>query len=51
MKQIGVEGFSCSCCGKTLQKDDFVEACSDCGALFCKECSDNGELAHHDCLE
>lgn len=51
MKKIGVSGFSCSCCGTTLHPNDEVEACSDCGAIFCKECVEAGELKSHDCEE
>ena len=51
MKRIGSEGFSCSCCGKNLEPNDLVEVCADCGAIFCKECAEMGELKAHSCDE
>lgn len=51
MKKIGVEGFACSNCGELLHKDDVVEACSDCGAIFCEECVKEGALKSHECDE
>lgn len=51
MRRIGCKGFSCACCGKDLEPDEMVDVCSDCGAIFCKECSDTEALKRHDCEE
>ena len=50
-KKIGMHGYACSCCSKTLRPDDLVAACSDCGAVFCKPCVEAGALDDHQCEE
>lgn len=49
MKKIGIEGFSCVNCGKTVHANDLVEVCSDCGAVFCKECVEDESFKNHEC--
>lgn len=46
---MGTDGFSCLQCGNPIGADDPVQVCSDCGAVFCKECADAGALSDHDC--
>lgn len=42
---------SCSQCGEPIHKGDLISVCSDCGAIFCKQCALNGHLAEHSCEE
>lgn len=46
---LGTAGFSCANCGTDIRPDDPVAVCSDCGAVFCKSCAENGLLEDHDC--
>ena len=49
LKKIGVNGFSCYECGKMLSPSDLICVCSDCGAIFCEECTLAGALDEHEC--
>lgn len=48
-KKIGMAGFSCACCGTPIPTDGLVAACTDCGAVFCKACAEDGALDGHEC--
>ena len=47
----GVYGFSCIGCGKNLLPENEVAVCNECGAIFCKECVEDGEFDNHICEE
>ena len=49
LTKIGMNGFSCSECGKELKPSDKVCACADCGAIFCEDCVRAGRLENHEC--
>lgn len=49
--RLRLDGFSCENCGTTLNKDDEVGVCTDCGAIFCKKCVENNALKNHTCEE
>lgn len=42
-------GFACVCCAKEITPGDFYSICNDCGAMFCKKCTLDGELENHVC--
>lgn len=43
---IGVPGFSCTGCGRELEADEPVTNCPECGAVFCKDCYESGNMDH-----
>lgn len=49
LRKIGMNGFSCIQCGNDLAANDEAVVCSDCGAVFCKHCVENGDFANHKC--
>lgn len=46
---MGTDGFSCMVCGETVDANDPVTVCPDCGAVICKSCAENGGMEDHDC--
>lgn len=49
LKPIGVSGFVCVDCGKSLSTCDRYCECPDCGAIFCEDCVINYVLNNHIC--
>lgn len=49
LHKIGCNGFSCVCCGKALKPSDLVLACTDCAAIFCEDCVNDGSFENHNC--
>lgn len=47
--KIGSHGCACAECCKSLEPDDLVTSCSDCGAIICKACAEAGALDSHVC--
>lgn len=45
----GTNKCSCANCGDSIKADDPVMICFDCGAIFCKNCVENGAFADHEC--
>ena len=37
----------CSVCGEPVYEGDDYEICSDCGAIFCEDCTE--DLDTHEC--
>ena len=47
--KLGTDLFYCEGCGQPIAPDDEVIVCSDCGAIFCRECVEARELDRHVC--
>ena len=47
IRPIPVGGMSCSHCGKRVEESEDGVFCSDCGALFCRECVEDGCFFDH----
>lgn len=46
---IGIPGCACAGCGRLLAPTDPVATCSDCAAIFCETCINDGTFAAHTC--
>lgn len=41
--------YGCACCGNSIPVGGEFLVCPDCGAIFCKECVEDGRFENHDC--
>ena len=37
---------TCQCCGKTINNNDYIGCCIECGEIFCEACAASS-LEHH----
>lgn len=49
LQKLTIAGFSCACCGTTLNKGDFHACCPDCGAMLCETCAAGNGFEDHAC--
>lgn len=48
---LRAKGCACANCGRSLRPTDLIADCADCGAIFCKQCVEDGSIQNHHCEE
>lgn len=51
MMKIDSSYYSCDICGRPIAAGEYIEVCSDCGAVFCMGCVNDGRIDEHKCEE
>ena len=46
---MNADFFACCNCGEPIKRGEEYLACSDCGAIFCKSCCEEGYFKEHNC--
>ena len=42
--------YVCAGCDEIIEPGKYHSFCPECGKVFCRECTDAGELETHDCV-
>ena len=49
LKTINITCFCCNNCDDVIPVDGYVAVCPDCGAVYCKNCTEASALRDCDC--